>query len=460
MNTSLGNIIRLGSDAVEASSFGVPSGRLTRVTSSVLEVRGLSLPMGGIAYIDNIRSGRWIEAECVGFKDDAIFLMTFDSVDGLAPNMRVYPAGVPLKQVGGTYRSFPGMSVLPISEALFGRVVDGLGRPIDGRGGATVLPTASNRSRLNPLERGLIKDRLDTGIRAIDGFLTIGRGQRIGIFAGSGIGKSTLISLLGKNCIADVVVIGLVGERSREVKEFCEAYLDEESSKRSIIVSAPADASPLARTKGAEYASRIASYFRDSGRHTILILDSLTRYAMAQREIGLSLGESPVSRGFPPSVFEKIPILVEQSGNSAVGHGSLTSFYTVLLESEEFSDPVAEAARGCLDGHISLSGKLSGRGHFPAIDIERSLSRVMPNIVTLEHMQTATRLRALIAKFHETQELRSMGVYSPGVDIEADLSLKIWPRLREFLQQGRSDVCRLEQTLTLMNTILSDLGDA
>lgn len=455
-STSVSESIQQGRIALQKAGSAIPEGYLVRVIGSVLEAKGLAISIGSRVCIADTEGEKYVEAECVGFKEDSIFLMPFDPVVGLAPKMRVFPAGMPLRDARGYRNPSQGMAALPIGSELFGRVVDGLGRPLDGLGGARFQTSDLETRRVNLMDRGTIRDQIDTGIRAIDGFLTVGRGQRIGIFSSSGMGKSTLISLLGKNCVADAIVIGLVGERSREVKEFCADYLNDDATKRSVIVAATSDTLPLARLKSAEYAMKVAAWFRDSGRHTILILDSLTRYAMAQRDLGLALGEAPVSRGFPPSVFEKIPVLVEQSGNLQSGTGSLTSFYTVLLESEEFSDPVAEAVRGCLDGHIFLSSKLVGRGHFPAIDIEKSISRIMPRIVTGAHLQAVHKLKTLLAKYHETQEMRSMGVYSPGVDADADLSLKIWPMLNKFLQQDLAESSRFDQTVEFLFKIAGE----
>jgi flagellum-specific ATP synthase len=265
-----------------------------------------------------------------------------------------------------------------VDERLLGRVVDGLGRPLDGRPPITSSSGDGQRIEINPLTRKLISEPLETGVRAVDSLLTIGRGQRVGIFAGSGVGKSVLLGMLAGRVAADVVVVGLIGERGREVREFCDDILGPKGLQRSVVVAAPADAAPLARLRGAFYATRVAQYFRDTGRHTVLILDSLSRFGMAQREIALSTGEPPATKGYPPSVFAKIPELVEMAGNSSNEEGSLTSFYTVLLEGDDTNDPVADTARAILDGHIFLSRDLSEMGHYPAIDVERSISRAMP----------------------------------------------------------------------------------
>jgi flagellum-specific ATP synthase len=288
---------------------------------------------------------------------------------------------------------------------------------------------------------------LDVGIQAINGLLTVGRGQRVGIFAGSGVGKSVLLGMLARNCIADVIVIGLVGERGREVREFCEETLDPESFQRAVVVAAPADASPLARSKGASYATDVAIWFRDQGKHVVLIVDSLTRYAMALREIGLSLGEAPVARGYPPSVFARMPELVERVGNGANPDGSITAFYTVLLEGDDTNDPVADTARGILDGHFFLSRELADSGHYPAVDVEKSISRVMPKVATKDHLLAARKMKQLYSRYMRGRDLVSMGAYIAGTDPELDEALKAWPKIQSFLRQESDVAIPLSKTL-------------
>jgi flagellum-specific ATP synthase len=307
----------------------------------------------------------------------------------------------------------------------------------------------------NPLKRTSVSEAFDSGVRAINGLTTIGRGQRVGIFAGSGVGKSVLLSMLTRNSVADVIVIALVGERSREVREFCEEHLNEAARKRAVVVAAPADSSPLARAKGADYATNVATWFRDQGKHVVLIVDSLTRFAMAQREMGLALGEVPVSRGYPPSVFARIPELVERVGNGESVAGSLTTFYTVLLEGDDVNDPVADAARSVLDGHIFLSRELADAGHYPAIDVEKSISRVMPRVVDEGHVQAARRVKQLVSRYMGSRDMVSMGAYAPGNDEELDLALKKWPTIREFLRQSVNESINLPQSAEQLAAVLT-----
>ena len=417
----------------------VREGRVKRVSGLLIEVEGLPLSMGAQACVENTRQGAWVDAECIGFESDTTFLMAFDQVHGLSPGAVVYPLLTPLRSAHG-YQMRHGVASLPIGPQLLGRVVDGLGRPLDGLGGASWSDNMARFASPNPLKRAPIHEALDTGVRAINSMLTVGRGQRLGLFAGSGVGKSVLLSMLTRNCVADVIVIALVGERSREVREFCEDQLDDVSRARAVVVASPADTSPLARAKGAEYATDVATWFRDQGKHVVLIVDSLTRYAMAQREIGLSLGEPPVARGYPASVFGRLPALVEKVGNGENAQGSLTAFYTVLLEGDDVHDPVADAARGVLDGHIFLSRELADSGHYPAIDHEKSISRVMPKVASQEHVLAARRVKQLISRHVRSRDMVAMGAYMAGTDPDLDAALKLWPRIQTFLQQESHQV--------------------
>jgi flagellum-specific ATP synthase len=303
------------------------------------------------------------------------------------------------------------------------------------------------RIEINPLTRKLISEPLETGVRAVDSLLTIGRGQRVGIFAGSGVGKSVLLGMLAGRVSADVVVVGLIGERGREVREFCDDILGPKGLQRSVVVAAPADAAPLARLRGAFYATRVAQYFRDTGRHTVLILDSLSRFGMAQREIALSTGEPPATKGYPPSVFAKIPELVEMAGNSSNEQGSLTSFYTVLLEGDDTNDPVADTARAILDGHIFLSRDLSEMGHYPAIDVERSISRAMPRVASAQHMTRAGSFKQMWSKLSRSQDLVSMGAYAQGSDPILDRALAKRDAINTFLRQGMTESTPFSETI-------------
>jgi flagellum-specific ATP synthase len=301
-----------------------------------------------------------------------------------------------------------------------------------------------------------VRTPLDTGVRAINALLTVGRGQRIGLFSGTGVGKSVLMGMMARYTQADVIVVGLIGERGREVKEFVEDILGDEGRSRSVVVAAPADAPPLVRMQGAGYATAIAEHYRDRGQHVLLLMDSLTRYAMAQREIALAIGEPPATKGYPPSVFAKLPQLVERSGNGLHGVGSITAFYTVLTEGDDPQDPIADAARGILDGHIVLSRELAEGGHYPAIDVERSVSRVMPAVVGPEHLLAARRMRQLLSKVNKARDLIQLGAYQSGHDAELDTAVRLQPRMNALLQQdmheraelnaGRAQLCQLMNT--------------
>jgi flagellum-specific ATP synthase len=424
----------------------VREGRLSRVSGLLYEVEGLPMTIGDRATI-NLGGDKAIEAECIGFNGAITYLMPVDPIEGISPGAPVYPLGTPYFE-GAHFQVQHTSGALPLGKSLLGRVVDGFGRPIDGKGidthGVGGVPTR----KLNPLNRSPIHEPMDAGIRAINGALTVGRGQRVGIFAGSGVGKSVMLGMLARNCVADVMVIGLVGERGREVREFCVDTLGEKAMERSVVVAAPADASPLARVRGAYYATDVATWFRDQGHHVVLILDSLTRFAMAQREIGLSLGEAPVSRGYTPSVFAKMPELVERVGNGDRDDSSITAFYTILLEGDDVHDPVADTARGILDGHIFLSRELADSGHYPAIDIEKSISRVMPKVTTKEHQLAARKLKMLYSRYQRGRELLSMGAYVPGGDPELDTAVKMWPQIKAYLQQDADERFGMDTALT------------
>ena len=423
----------------------IREGKLKRVSGIVLEVEGLPMSIGTGATILSELGGKTYDAECIGFNGAITYLMPIDTMEGISPGALVYPANTPFNS-GSGYTSSSVGEPLPIGENLLGRVVDGLGRPIDGKGYGEKQFSPFIQRTLNPLDRTPIHEPLDVGIQAINGLLTVGRGQRVGIFAGSGVGKSVLLGMLARNCVADVIVIGLVGERGREVREFCEDTLGPESFKRAVVVAAPADASPLARSKGASYATDVAIWFRDQGKHVVLIVDSLTRYAMALREIGLSLGEAPVARGYPPSVFARMPELVERVGNGANPDGSITAFYTVLLEGDDTNDPVADTARGILDGHFFLSRELADSGHYPAVDVERSISRVMPKVVSKEHLLSARRLKQLYSRYMRGRDLVSMGAYIAGTDPDLDAALQAWPHIQAFLQQDAEQAIPIDET--------------
>lgn len=422
---------------VKQSPRSVRSGRLQKVSGLVFEVVGLPMGIGQRACVE-MSAGYFAEAECIGFNGGVTYLMPIDPARGVAPGAVVYPANTPAQTRGG-FLPVRASEPLPLGEALLGRIVDGYGRPLDGLGVTLDGPAGRPSGPINPLVRTPIREPLDVGVRAINAMLTIGRGQRVGIFAGSGVGKSVLLGMLARRAVADVIVIGMVGERGREVREFCDDILGKEALKRAVVVAAPADATPLSRLQGAWFATDVATWFRDHGRHVVLIVDSLTRFAMAQREIALSLGEPPVSRGYPPSVFARMPELVERVGNAADPNASVTAFYTVLLEGDDTNDPIADTARGILDGHIFLSRELADAGHYPAIDIEKSISRVMPKVAGESHLAMARRLKQLYSRYMRGRDLVSMGAYALGSDPELDAALRLWPRIETFLRQEVED---------------------
>ncbi len=417
------------------------AGRLTRINGLVMEASGLKLPLGSGCRI-NIPGGSSVEAEVVGFHGEKIFLMPTDDVFGLAPGAQVFPVEPtqpPLiagERIEPRRRASDRAKHLPMGDELLGRVVDGAGRPLDGLGPLAVRHSRPLQSRqINPLQRAAISQSLDVGIRAINGLLTVGRGQRMGLFAGSGVGKSVLIGMMARYTAADVIVVGLIGERGREVKEFIEHNLGPEGLARSAVIAAPADCSPLMRLQGASYATTVAEYFRDQGKQVLLIMDSLTRYAMAQREIALAIGEPPVTRGYPPSVFARLPALVERAGNGPEGGGSITAFYTVLAEGDDQQDPIADSARAILDGHIVLSRTLADAGHYPAIDIEQSISRAMVNLIEADQLDRIRRFKSLFSRYQRSRDLISVGAYVAGSDPALDQAINLYPRMESFLQQ-------------------------
>ena len=418
------------------------SGRVTRVAGLVMEAVGLKLAVGSACTIP-LPNGTRIEAEVVGFENDRLFLMPQSDVEGVVPGSRVFPVEVvqTLPRPGAVNhprrRPSDRTRHLPVGIELLGRVVDGAGRPLDTLGPLNASHAAPLSVRAaNPLGRAPISEVLDTGVRAINALLTVGRGQRMGLFAGSGVGKSMLLGMMARYTSADVIVVGLIGERGREVKEFIEQILGDDGLKRSVVVAAPADNPPLMRLQAAAYTTAIAEHFRDQGQNVLLIMDSLTRYAMAQREIALAIGEPPATKGYPPSVFAKLPALVERTGNGREGGGSITAFYTVLTEGDDQQDPIADAARAILDGHIVLNRTLAEAGHYPAIDIEQSISRVMHSITTPGQQALARRLKQLTSRYQRSRDLIAVGAYSAGSDPMLDEAIALQPQIEAFLQQG------------------------
>lgn len=435
------------------------SGKVTRVAGLVMEASGLRLAVGTPCYIP-LSGGHRLDAEVVGFGDDHLYLMPLGDVEGVHPGAPVFPAEVektpPLltSTQMTTYSAPEHGRRLPVGNALLGRVLDATGRPMDNLGALREYTTASLYSHaINPLLREPISCVLDVGVRAINSMLTIGRGQRMGLFAGSGVGKSILLGMMARYTAADVIVVGLIGERGREVKEFIDQILGNEGMSRSVVVAAPADTSPLLRLQGAAYATVIAEHFRDQGKNVLLIMDSLTRYAMAQREIALAIGEPPATKGYPPSVFAKLPALVERAGNGLSGVGSITAFYTVLTEGDDQQDPIADAARAILDGHIVLNRDLADSGHYPAIDIEQSISRAMHGITTDAHQLSSRRLKQLMSRYQRNRDLINVGAYSHGADQTLDEAIVMHEKIELFLQQGINHRVDMSQSLAEMNAL-------
>lgn len=446
---------------VEAGSTLETRGTLTRLTGLVLEAAGLKVPVGSQCLVSSGQQRTGVLAEVVGFSNDRAFLMPAGDIHGLSSGAAVVPAApyVPVPRLResarGPVATGVGVLQLPLGDGLLGRVVDAHGLPMDRMG--PVLDVASeplDRTQINAMDRDPVRETLDTGVRAINALLTVGRGQRIGLFSGSGVGKSVLLGMMARYTKADVIVVGLIGERGREVKEFVEDILGQQGRARSVVVAAPADAPPLLRMQGAAYATAVAEYFRDKGKHVLLLMDSLTRYAMAQREIALAIGEPPATKGYPPSCFAKLPQLVERSGNGLQGVGSITAFYTVLSEGDDQQDPIADAARAILDGHIVLSRGLAEAGHFPAIDIEQSASRVMHNVVSRQHFEMARRFRAINSKYQKGRDLIQIGAYMAGSDPALDEAIRLHQAMTLFLQQDMYEAAALEDSIDEMSVAL------
>jgi len=438
-------------------------GTLTRLTGLVLEASGIRAPVGAQCLV-SAEAQEPVLAEVVGFANERAFLMPAGDVQGLSSGASVVPLApyVPVPRLGdeparkeAPRRAVAGLLRLPLGEGLLGRVVDAHGEPLDRMGPLqNVTARPLERMPMNAMDRAPVREPLDTGVRAINGLLTVGRGQRIGLFAGSGVGKSVLLGMMARYTQADVIVVGLIGERGREVKEFIEDILGAEGRARSVVVAAPADAPPLLRLQGANYATAVAEDFRDQGKHVLLLMDSLTRYAMAQREIALAIGEPPATKGYPPSCFAKLPQLVERSGNGLNGVGSITAFYTVLTEGDDQQDPIADAARAILDGHIVLSRALAEAGHYPAIDIGQSASRVMHNVVPREHFEAARRFRAVSSRYEKGRDLVQIGAYVHGSDPALDEAIRLHEPMAEFLQQDMLQAAPLEGCVQQMTAVL------
>jgi flagellum-specific ATP synthase len=438
------------------------SGRLIRVSGLVMEAVGLRLPVGSQCHVQ-IPGGQSVEAEVAGFSGDRLFIMPATDIYGVMPGARGipdHPMAAQPPRLGMRYilrrRAQDRVRQVPVGERLLGRVLDGSGRTLDGLGPLSLERRVPLYSRpTNPLERSTISQTLDVGVRAINSLLTVGRGQRLGLFAGSGVGKSVLLGMMARYTEADVVVVGLIGERGREVKEFIERILGNEGMARAVVVAAPADHPPLMRLNGAAYAMSIAEYFRDQGKHVLLIMDSLTRYAMAQREVALAIGEPPATKGYPPSVFAKLPQLAERAGNGKSGGGSITAFFTVLMEGDDQQDPIADAARAILDGHIVLSRDLADAGHYPAIDIEASISRAQPDLLNEDELERVRRFKFLYSRYMRSRDLLAVGAYMPGADLVLDEAVKYYPRMQGFLMQGIREKASLAQSRAELDEVLS-----
>ncbi|HEU0276370.1 MAG TPA: flagellar protein export ATPase FliI [Rhodanobacteraceae bacterium] len=416
-------------------------GQLLRVVGLTLEAHGLRVPVGSRCLVA-APGGRAVEVEVVGFARDSTFLMPIGTLDGAVPGAAVRPCR--------------GGASIPVGAGLLGRVLDSSGSPIDGGGPlAAEASVPLRRTPINPMQRQPIHEPLDVGVRAINALLTVGRGQRLGLFAGSGVGKSTLLGMLTRFTDADVVVVGLIGERGREVREFVEGTLGVEGRRKAVIVVEPSDAPPLSRLRGAQVATAIAEHFRDRGQRVLLLMDSLTRYAQAQREIGLAIGEPPATKGYPPSVFAMLPALVERAGTGADGEGSITAFYTVLTEGDDHRhDPVADAARAILDGHVVLSRDLAEAGHFPAIDVEASVSRVLPAVAAPGQLALAERFRQVYATWREHRDLITIGAYRKGSDPRVDEAITLWPAMEKFLRQPTGESVPMARALHELAAVL------
>ncbi len=420
-----GNIVKQGASLKY-------SGSVQAISGLTVEASGPAVQIGEMCRIYTLAGERFMPAEVVGFRDKRVLLMPYGDLTGVGPGSRVVSTNRTLS--------------IGVSEALKGRVVDGLGNPMDGGVSIIAEETVSvENSPPNPLDRPLIEEPLPLGVRAIDGLLTCGQGQRIGIFAGSGVGKSTLLGMIARNAKSDVNVITLIGERGREVNGFLRHDLGEEGLKRSVVVVASSDQPALIRSKSAMTGTRIAEFFRDKGYNVLLMMDSLTRYAMAQREVGMAAGEPPVSRGYTPSVYTVMPKLLERTGNAP--NGSITALYTVLVEGDDLNEPITDTARGILDGHIVLSRAMANRNHYPAIDVLASISRLMPDVTNREHYKQAGRIKSMMAVYRDAQDIINIGAYKAGSNPDIDASIKLNKPITEFLQQEVGDGSPYDVTL-------------
>lgn len=416
------------------------NGKITQIIGLVIESQGPNVNLGELCYIYPRTPGEPIPAEVVGFRENRVLLMPVGEIQGIGPGCEVVSAHRMLK--------------INVGRQLLGRILDGLGNPIDGKGpldNNSQYPLSA--SPPPPLTRRRISERLGVGVRAIDSLLTLGKGQRVGIMAGSGVGKSTLLGMIARNTEADISVIALIGERGREVREFIERDLGEEGLKRSVVVVATSDQPALVRLKGAMTATAIAEYFRDQGLDVMLMMDSVTRFAMAQREVGLTVGEPPATRGYTPSVFAILPKLLERSGTG--DRGSITGIYTVLVDGDDMNEPIADAVRSILDGHIVLSRSLAAQNHYPAIDVLASVSRVMLEIVDKDHVQCAQHLRTLLATYREAEDLINIGAYAHGSNPTIDQAIAAIAEIKKFLQQDVNENTPMSETIQRLKKLIA-----
>ena len=415
-------------------------GKVVKVVGLTIESIGPNANLNDLCLIVSKDKTQTVMAEVVGFRDDRILLMPYGNVEGVGIGSTVESTMEPLK--------------VKVGENLLGKVLDGLGNTLDHSELDLEITYSVEAEPPDPMSRKLIDEVLSLGVKAVDGMITVGKGQRIGIFAGSGVGKSTLLGMFARNTKADINVIALIGERGREVREFIERDLGEEGLRRSVVVVATSDKPALIRKKAAKTATAIAEYFRDQGRDVLLMMDSLTRFSMAQREIGLASGEPPVSRGYPPSVYSEMPKLLERAGNSE--NGSITGLYTVLVDGDDFNEPITDTARGILDGHIMLTRKMANKNHYPAIDVLQSISRVMTSVVTDEHKKMAGKLKMVLATYNEAEDLVNIGAYKKGSNKSIDYALTKIDAVNEFLQQEVDEKLEFNQIVDSLAIIFAE----
>lgn len=410
-------------------------GKVIQIIGLIIEADGPKGSIGDLCYISTNEKEDYISAEIVGFKEDRILLMPLGTMEGLRPGANVINTGSSMK--------------IQVGPQLLGRVLDGLGRPIDNLGEINSQSLYSTQAEvINPLKRSLIREPLSLGIRSVDGFNTIGKGQRVGIFAGSGVGKSTTLAMMAKNTSADLNVIALIGERGREVREFIETTLGSEGMKRSIVIAATSEQPALVKIKAAFVAMSIAEYFRDQGKDVLFMLDSVTRIAMAQREVGLAVGEPPATRGYTPSVFALMPKLLERAGSN--DKGTITGLFTVLVEGDDFNEPISDTARSILDGHIMLSRDLAHKNHYPAVDVLQSVSRVMNDVVSKEHKDAAGKIRTLLAAYRKNEDLINIGAYVKGSDAVTDRAIALMDSINFFLRQAVDEPMLYDDTVAAL----------